>query len=107
MLRLVRLRGAGSFNPKNEGPLMIGCSSVTGAAARGAVVFCGAEGGDAGGGGAGGEMADAGRAGTTAVAAASVDAVPACGAGNSVAPHMPQKRFVPGFSFPQRGQRTN
>ncbi len=28
------------------------------------------------------------------------------GAGSSVAPHIPQKRFGPGFSLPQRGQRT-
>jgi hypothetical protein len=29
------------------------------------------------------------------------------GAGTRVAPHMPQKRFVPGLSLPQRGQRTD
>lgn len=29
------------------------------------------------------------------------------GAGPRVAPHMPQKRFVPGLSLPQRGQRTD
>jgi hypothetical protein len=29
------------------------------------------------------------------------------GGGRRVAPHMPQKRFVPGFSLPQRAQRTD
>jgi hypothetical protein len=29
------------------------------------------------------------------------------GAGTRVAPHMPQKRFVPGLSLPQRRQRTD
>lgn len=31
---------------------------------------------------------------------------PGAGAATSVVPHIPQKRFKRGFSFPQRGQRT-
>jgi len=37
MLRLVRFRGAGSFNPRNDGPLMTGASF--GAEGRGASGF--------------------------------------------------------------------
>ena len=97
MLRLARFRGAGSFNPRKDGPLMTGCGSGTEAAARVAVVFC-----DAGTAGEG--IAAAGTAGIWAVLFG--DATGA-GAGSKVAPHMPQKRFVSGFSLPQRGQRTN
>jgi len=112
MLRLPRFRGAGSFNPRNDGPLITGRSSETGAAARAAVVFCGTEAGAVGTGIA--EVgiaevdvteADVGELGLAVLRVGA--AVTASCAGNSVAPHMPQKRFVPGFSLPHRTQRTH
>src|SRR4029077_9884260 len=94
MLRLARLRGAGllragSFNPRNDGPLIHGELSATG---RG--------------------RTRAGSATTSAVGEAATGtgggaAVLGTGAGSSDAPHMPQKRFPSEFSLPHRGQRTN
>lgn len=99
MLSRARLRGAerlgeGSFNPRNEGPLIEGRLSAGGSTRAGlvgslrvavnsAVVAFGVE------------------TGTAACWAAG-----SAGPARSEAPHMPQKRFWPGFSLPQRGQRT-
>ena len=125
------MRGGGSFNPRNDGPLITAWSSVIGALVIGAV-GTGAlltTGGGAGGAAAGEtgrekingavteEVVGADGEGD-AGAGAAVDAVGAVGtgtarfgvvgcAGSSVAPHMPQKRFVAGFSLPQRWQRTH
>jgi hypothetical protein len=87
-LKPALLRAAGSFSPKNDGPLMTGAASDTGAEVRGCAEAEGAEEG-----GADDRVA--------APCATGSDA------GNSVAPHMPQKRFVSVFSLPQRGQRTD
>jgi hypothetical protein len=98
MLRLARLRadllGAGSFNPRNEGPLMDGAGSETAVVER------------RGSGAAGGAEAlsatdGAGAATDTGCGEAEVGA----GVDSSDAPHMPQKRFWSRFSLPQRGQR--
>ena len=91
MLRLPRRRaGAGSFKPRNDGPLITGLSSAAGAL---------------GGAGAGGTEDGTGvDAVTTLRAGALVTALGVC---KSVAPHMPQKRFVAGFSLPQRAQRKD
>jgi len=102
MLRLDRREregGGGSFNPRNEGPLIVGDSSRTRSGARGGGAFCGAAGA--------GSKEGSGEGEVGAGAGAALWVVPTgAGAGKSVAPHMPQKRFVPGFSLPQRGQRT-
>src|SRR5579859_2261327 len=91
----VGLVGAGSFSPKNEGPLIDVFAS--GATEAGALRTGSAE----------------LRAGGRSVPSAGVDpTLTACGllargAGASrVVPHIPQKRLSSGFSFPQRGQRT-
>lgn len=97
--------GGGSFNPRNDGPLTMGASllpasfpaGVTGTAAVGASDIAR----EFGLGGAGGrEAADAGGATGRGICAGG-------GVGcNIVAPHIPQKRFVSGFSLPHLGQRT-
>lgn len=92
---------------------MIGDGSGAGAGARGAGL------GGAGAAGRAEEDAPGGLATTTGAAFAIVadarvaveetDGIPAWagdGACNNDAPHIPQKRFVSGFSLPQRGQRT-
>src|SRR5579864_4138883 len=90
MLKLARLRGGGSLSPRNEGPLMAGAPSE----ARGGSLICGLTGADSVG------------ALDTVVATRWGCAAGTSDAASSVAPHMPQKRFNPGFSLPQRGQRT-
>src|SRR5438270_2374478 len=86
----------GSFSPKNDGPLMTGRFSRGAALGGVGWVDAGAAGGTAG--------ASAGRG--PVVDPALCVAGTSTGAGSRVAPHIPQKRFVPGFSFPHRGQRT-
>src|SRR5690349_10534256 len=91
------LEGAGSFNPKKDGPLIEVLSSER----------------EAGGVGCGGSTDVRGG---TASGRGLVDPEPtltgwgllATGAGASnVVPHIPQNRFCSGFSLPQRGQRTD
>ena len=86
MLRLARLRpdlpGAGSLNPRNEGPLMDGEASETAVVERRAS-GAGAEAAARSVGAGAGAATDAGCGG--AEVAAGVD--------SSDAPHMPQKRF--------------
>ena len=102
MLILPRLAGAGllgggSFSPRNEGPLIEGVSSD--ATEDGALRMGSAA------------LRDGARSGPSTVGGALT--LTACGllgrgAGASrVVPHIPQKRLSAGFSFPQRGQRTN
>lgn len=87
---------AGSFNPRNDGPLITGDSDA-GAAARGPVAV----------GEAGTVPADTGPPEPPAVEGrAAVTGAAAAVACSKLAPHIPQKRFVSGFSFPQRLQRT-
>src|SRR5580704_6097706 len=94
MLKLARFRGPGSFKPRNDGPLITGGASVSGAAVRcGICDVVEAEGADA----AGVE---------TIVGLCAEGGAGAWAGGNSVPPHMPQKRFSSEFSLPQRGQRT-
>lgn len=130
------LVGAGWFNPKNEGPLMTGSLmtgsfSTARRVSRGAACGSGfaavAAGADCGVGGRTAVAVDAAcvAAGRAAVAVAVVADVFGAGIGltgggivlpgaaiaapgpcSSDAPHMPQKRCVSGFSFPQWGQRT-
>jgi hypothetical protein len=76
---------------------MTGSRSEVVAAGRGSFKVLGVE--------AGGAAVGRGGSGETGVGAAGC-AVEVADAGKRVAPHMPQKRFVPGFSLPQRGQRT-
>jgi len=99
MLKLPRRDrdGGGSFSPRKEGPLIVGDSSrSTGRSA------------DFGGGkGAGSnEGREGGGAGEDALVENSAFCATGSGGASKVPPHMPQKRFVAGFSFPQRGQRT-
>src|SRR6201989_2875807 len=91
-LRAERVAAAGSFKPRNDGPLMEGGVCETVAERRGS-------------------CAGAGAASTAAVFDAETDT--GCGGtaawvggDKSVAPHMPQKRLLSGFSLPQRWQRT-
>jgi hypothetical protein len=84
---------AGRFNPRNDGPLITGSGSGMRATGRVSRVGLGISRGGAG--------AETGGFGATAVLCGGV-----AGAGNRTAPHIPQKRLVPGFSFPQRVQRN-
>src|SRR5262252_3339469 len=86
MLRLARdretgLRAGGLLSPRNDGPLIDGESSVAAGARGGSGLANGA-------------------------ASPRIGVGPGAGA-NNVAPHIPQKRFSPGFSLPHRGQRTD
>jgi hypothetical protein len=78
------------------------CSSMGGGDGRVGVMACGLESGAAGERGGVGRAEDAGGEAETVTG---VEATTA-GAGNILAPHIPQKRFSSEFSFPQRGQRT-
>src|SRR5580704_1838880 len=110
MLRLPRRRfaGGGSFNPRNDGPLIAGTSeeigsrtsSENGAPARLGVAIGVIAAGAEGVGGTCPLGTAKGRAGT-----AGVSALTGGSACSSVAPHIPQKRLVAGLSLPQRGQR--
>jgi len=101
MLKLARFRGGGLFVPRNDGPLMTGASFAAAARAGGGFRV----GAGAGAAAAGAEAAES-AVDCVAAACAGADTT-AEGADSSVAPHMPQKRFPPGFSLPQRAQRTN
>lgn len=96
MLKLARLRGGGSFNPKKDGPLMTGASLDAEPRGGGGVRA-----------GAGAVAVGEGSAVVAVAVCAGTEATAAAGADNSVAPHMPQKRFPSGFSLPQRAQRTD
>jgi hypothetical protein len=119
LLNFAALRGPGSFNPRNDGPLITGGAlsevSDTSVAARDGIGFSGAradraaEGSDvedstAGPDATGDGMTDTGA--SDPVAGARSVAETGAGAGNSEPPHIPQKRFESEFSLPQRGQRT-
>jgi hypothetical protein len=94
-LKPARLAGAGSLNPKKDGPLIggVGPDSEAGGRTGSAV---------------------RGRAGADTVAAEPAEPIavrcdwaPDGSAASSVAPHMPQKRLPSGFSLPHRAQRTD
>ena len=114
-----REEDAGSFSPRNEGTLARGPSPAwagegAGSETPASLRISSIESGDdaalvtaplAAGAAGGGAI----FAAPAAVAAAGGCAAVACtgvGVCNSDVPHMPQKRFVAGFSLPQRGQRT-
>ena len=83
--------GAGSFNPKNEGPLMEAGASVAGSGRGGS--------GWRGGSALRGREVEAGAEGLVCP-----DDATCCGcalAASKVPPHIPQKRFPSGFSLPQ------
>ncbi len=101
--------GPGRFNPRNDGPLIIGPES-SGSGSSGIAAGATYEPDD---GLAGGTVVRTG--GTGAETEVDVAVEPAvrvaltgagAGAGSRVVPHIPQNRLVAGFSLPQRGQRT-
>ena len=98
MLRLARdretgLRAGGLLNPRNEGPLIDGESSVAAGARGGSGLAIGTASPRIGVGPGTGADTGWGFGGTGAGA-------------NNVAPHIPQKRLSSGFSLPHRGQRN-